>query len=888
MTDTDDASTLPLAPRPAVTPDRIGGRYELIERIGKGGMGVVHRARDTQLDRDVALKMLLTDVADVEETRERFVREARAAAELRHRNIIQVYDFGEENGRAFFVMELLSGDSLAAALKGGNPLPLPRALEIMIAMCDGLAFAHSKSIVHRDLKPANLFLTEDGTLKILDFGLARIASSKLTRSGLIFGTPDYMSPEQVRGKVADHRSDIFSAGAVFYQLVTGRKPFAAGSLPLVMRKVVEEDPEPLTNVVPGLARVIDKALAKDPADRYRSVDSMLAELREVDPEEEPATVVSTPVRKLGRYEVREQVGRGGMGAVYRAYDPILDRDVAIKSIRGDFESERAADQFEREARAAARLQHPNIITIYELGEAEGSPYIVMEFLGGTDLEALMRREPSLSLLDQVRLMVQLCAGLAFAHSQGVVHRDIKPSNVRVLDDGTIKLLDFGIAKLSRTDPTFSDLAGSVEYMSPEQLGGEAVDARCDVFAVGALMFELFAGRRPFDGDTPAAIAYQILNAEPPALSSLAPDLPAELAEVITRALRKDPSARFENGEALLAALRAIGERLARQPARTTRPTSAPGRSLVGDLEIGRPAPIGGAGGGVDVTIGGPTGDRPSVGASAVASRLPLKLVLQVAALIALVGATGFGLYLVVGYMTIAYPVVPGVTLPRSSGPDPVLALEVDSEPQGARVLFDGQDALLLDEETAEVQTPATVPFRGAFPSTLRLTRSGYQPIEVPVPEAIGDTVYVSTPLGQAQAYGRVVLSGPYPFEVWLGNTRLREAATDHDVRLQAGSIRLRLRNAELFLDQRLSVRVAENQAQEVPVQAPGSLTVFSRPGNCEILIDGQSVGFPPIQGRSVAAGSHEVARRCPDAGQNLTQEVSVATGQQQRVTFAPR
>ena len=282
-------------------------------------------------------------------------------------------------------------------------------------MCDGLAFAHSKSIVHRDLKPANLFLTVDGTVKILDFGLARIAASKLTRSGLIFGTPDYMSPEQVRGKVADHRSDIFSAGAVFYQLLSGRKPFAAASLPLVMRKVVEEDPLPLPEVVPALARVISKALSKDPVDRYQSVDAMLAELREIDPDDEPATVVGTPVRKLGRYEIREQVGRGGMGAVYRAYDPILDRDVAIKSIRGDFETERAADQFEREARAAARLQHPNIITIYELGESDGSPYIVMEFLGGKDLEALIQGDPPLSLLDKVRLMVQLCAGLAFAH-----------------------------------------------------------------------------------------------------------------------------------------------------------------------------------------------------------------------------------------------------------------------------------------------------------------------------------------------------------------------------------------------------------------------------------------------------------------------------------------
>ena len=212
MSERDDDKTLPLPRRR--TPERIG-RYELAQRIGRGGMGVVYKARDTQLQRDVALKMLLADVADDKETRERFKREARAAADLRHPNIIQVYDFGEEDGRAYFVMELLRGDSLASVLAPEEPMPVDRAIEIMLQICDGLAFAHARSIVHRDLKPGNLFVTTAGSIKILDFGLARIASSKLTRSGLVFRTPDYMSPEQVRGQVADPRSDIFSAGAVF-------------------------------------------------------------------------------------------------------------------------------------------------------------------------------------------------------------------------------------------------------------------------------------------------------------------------------------------------------------------------------------------------------------------------------------------------------------------------------------------------------------------------------------------------------------------------------------------------------------------------------------------------------------------------------------------------
>lgn len=256
------------------------GRYELLERIGKGGMGIVYRGRDTVLGRPVAVKMLVADLEISDETRERFFREARAAGQLTHRNIITIYDFGEENGRAYIVMELLQGESLTALMTREPTLPLEQRVDIMMRVCEGLGFAHSRSIVHRDIKPGNLFITTDGQLKILDFGVARIASSNLTRSGLIVGTPDYMSPEQVQGKVVDQRSDVFSAGAVFYQVLAGRKPFAAKGLPMVLQKVVSEDPPPLREVEapPELTAIVTKALQKDPAQRYQQMQEMLADL----------------------------------------------------------------------------------------------------------------------------------------------------------------------------------------------------------------------------------------------------------------------------------------------------------------------------------------------------------------------------------------------------------------------------------------------------------------------------------------------------------------------------------------------------------------------------------------------------------------------------------
>ena len=357
---------------------------------------------------------------------------------------------------------------------------------------------------------------------------------------------------------------------------------------MVMHKVVEESPAPLTHVPRALARVIATALSKAPDERYQSVDALKADLLLVEPAATVAPEVTpTPERTIGRYEILERVGQGGMGVVYRARDPMLDRDVAIKCIPADFTAdERTAVQFGREARAAARLQHPNIITIYELGEAEGSPFIVMEFLGGTDLDGLVHRDPPLSLADRILLMIQLCAGLSFA--QGIIHRDIKPSNVRVLESGTVKLLDFGIAKLSRSDATFSDLAGSVEYMSPEQLEGRAVNERSDVFAVGAVMYELFGGGKPFAGDTPEAIAYHILNERPAPLRSVAPDVPQPLEDIVTRALEKDPDRRHASAAELMAALRLVSETM--QPNRR-RPPAVSDRAASGArARYGWPAP----------------------------------------------------------------------------------------------------------------------------------------------------------------------------------------------------------------------------------------------------------------------------------------------------------
>ena len=217
----------------ASMPERIG-QFRVVERIGRGAMGVVYSARDLGSGRAVAIKLMTADLEGDRETRLRFEREARVAGELLHRNVINVYEMGEEDGRLYMVMELLDGETLGDYLKRVGKLPLERGLDLMMQVCEGLAVAHAHAIVHRDVKPGNLFVLRDGGLKILDFGVARLANSNMTASGFIVGTPDFMSPEQARGKEIDQRSDVFSAGAVFYYMLSGRKPFAANDLPAVI------------------------------------------------------------------------------------------------------------------------------------------------------------------------------------------------------------------------------------------------------------------------------------------------------------------------------------------------------------------------------------------------------------------------------------------------------------------------------------------------------------------------------------------------------------------------------------------------------------------------------------------------------------------------------
>ena len=247
--------------------------------------------------------------------------------------------------------------------------------------------------------------------------------------------------------------------------------------------------------------------------------------------------------KFGRYELVERIGHGSTGALYRGRDTVLGREVAVKVMAPGFLGDEGAHaRFFHEARAAARLQHVNIVTVFEFGEQQDTPFVVMEFLRGFSLAERMRQSTPMPLREKVDIAIQLCAGLEAAHKQGVVHRDVKPANIWLCLNGTVKLLDFGIATAASSNATVADVFASPGYMSPEQIEGRDVDTRTDIFSAGAVVYELLTGRHPFEADSPTAVMLRIVNDVPRRIES--GELPAALKAAVARALEKSPAARY--------------------------------------------------------------------------------------------------------------------------------------------------------------------------------------------------------------------------------------------------------------------------------------------------------------------------------------------------------
>jgi serine/threonine protein kinase/Tol biopolymer transport system component len=584
-------------------------RYRVLERLGGGGAGVVYKAEDVKLERLVALKFLSTYRSASEADTRRFLREARASSAVDHPNICTVYEVDEtEDGRLFIAMAFCEGETLKRKVERG-PLPLPEAVRIAAQIASGLAAAHAKGIVHRDVKPANVIVSPDGRVKIVDFGIAKLADqSRLTRDGTAVGTAGYMAPEQIRGEEIDPRTDIWALGVVLYEMVTGRTPFPGDNDHERIRGILNREPEPMASarsgVPPELARISARALAKKAADRYPNMEAMREDLlalaghlgtfvpvetldptlREIPSHPSAASSVLGDTdhlvgRTLAHYRILEYTGGGGMGVVYKAEDLRLARTVALKFLPPELTRDpEAKSRFLQEARSASVLDHPNICTIHEVGETDdGRLYLAMPYYDGETLRRRIERAP-IPIDEAIDLAEQIARGLAKAHRGGIVHRDIKPANIMVTTDGVVKILDFGLAKLvgaaaiTRTGSS----VGTPAYMSPEQARGEDVDHRTDLWSFGIVLYEMVAGRRPFRGEHDQAVLYGILNEPPKPLTEVRSETPPELERIVEGLLTKSPADRYPTAEGPLGDLRAL-----RNQTMTTTVRTQPDRPVTG-------------------------------------------------------------------------------------------------------------------------------------------------------------------------------------------------------------------------------------------------------------------------------------------------------------------
>lgn len=534
--------------------------YRILEKIGEGGMGQVYKAEDTKLGRIVALKVLSASSAEDKKAKRRLLLEARSASALNHPNIVTIHSIEETPEGDFIVMEYVEGETLKSVIER-SPLEVARLLELGAQVADALFAAHSAGLIHRDIKPGNILITPRGQAKVLDFGLAKLVQkddeklsgemtlSKLTQAGVIVGTIAYMSPEQTRGEELDFRADIFSLGCVLYQAATGKLPFTGPSVLSVFHEIATVEPPAPSAVSPslpqGLDAVIRRALAKEPSRRYGSAAELAEALRSL--------------RFANRYQIHREIGRGGMGVVYMARDPLLDRDVAIKVITPDLLSREAEERFKREARVVAKMDHPAIVSVYDIGDHEGSLFFVMPFIQGTNLRSLLQDE-ALSLGDVVDIGIQVADALEYSHAQDVVHRDIKPENILVARrdsaaDIRVRVTDFGLAmataenRLTKT----GSVVGTISYLSPEQLSAKTIDARSDIYSLGIVLYECLVGKPPFSGEI-QSVLYRIAHDIPDSPRALGAGISEDLDAIVMQCLEKDPARRPQRAREVVDAL----------------------------------------------------------------------------------------------------------------------------------------------------------------------------------------------------------------------------------------------------------------------------------------------------------------------------------------------
>jgi serine/threonine protein kinase len=555
----------------------LDGRYEILAPLAEGGMGAVYRARRILLGDEVAIKIILAEVAGPGPL-ERFVRESRACAQLRHPNIVSIFDYNADDAqRPFLVMELLSGPSLKDALAGKGTFDVDELRQIIPPLCAALSLAHARGIVHRDLKPANVvahdFGGADRVYKIVDFGVANVRQpndeTRLTGSHQFIGTVAYASPEQLTGGTVDARSDVYSLGAMVFELLTGRLPFD-GQDAMAMVSGHLSKPVPLPSryrpeLPPWIDLAVARALAKSPDSRWPDMAAFGAAMAGP---EDGARSGGAPGGLLGTYEIGEALGPGRLGStVHRGVHRALGHPVAIRILRGGTARDEAVRaRFLHEARAL-QVAHPAIMQVRDYGQEGDLVYVVTDFIEGPSLRQLLAAAGPLPWARLSTLAAQLLEAAHFLHRRKGLLCGLSPDIIRITSDEDGERLMISSAGIWEAQ----DLLGTLQeqtlrgvgladvelrYVAPELLTGRAVDTRSDIFTLGVLIYEMATGVLPFDGTTLPGLLGSMLGGAARDPRVLQPSLPEPAAAAVRIALDPAPEKRFATAREFAAAFRA--------------------------------------------------------------------------------------------------------------------------------------------------------------------------------------------------------------------------------------------------------------------------------------------------------------------------------------------
>ena len=564
----------------------IDDRYEIIDALGAGGMGAVYRARRLHLGDEVAIKVMQPSPDAAPEARERFLRESRACAQLRHPNIVGLFDFGfDASSQPYMVMELLSGPSLREEIDLEAPMPPARVAAILGSVASALQLAHDRGITHRDLKPANIvahrYESGERVYKVIDFGLVAMRATadqtRLTDPAFFLGTLAYAAPEQMRGEDVTPAADVYALGVIAYEMLTGARPFDGDNQATLITNALTVSPLSPAARRSGLPPAVDaavmRALEKTPEARWPTVTEFIAALQAG-----AGTTPSAAVRVereaadaslLSRYELGPMLGRGRLGSlVYAGSHRALDIPVAIRVLKREdqphWDAVRA--RFLVEARTL-QVAHPGLLQVRDFGEDDRGVFVVTDLVEGPSLRQAMAEAGAMAWPRAAVLISQALDAVAALNRRGGficgvnpdmirVRRDVPGSEHLVMTTAGIKSVQDVLATMREQELRGQEASEhELPYVPPEVLMGGAPNVRADVFTIGVLAYQMVTGRMPFRAPSLPELLGQMLQVRPASPSSLNASVPAAAGAAILRAIDGVAANRFEAAQQFAEALR---------------------------------------------------------------------------------------------------------------------------------------------------------------------------------------------------------------------------------------------------------------------------------------------------------------------------------------------